>query len=271
LVSHHRNIGPHKARRTTGTSSRAKRGAPPKQGDDAAMTVHDHSTRANEAGWAPPAANGAPPTWTPPPTDPTDPTQPGQPVKPPGKHRAKIAVAGAIVAAAVISGGVTAAVVSSGSSSSSSTQAGAGGTRGGFGGGQGGFGGAAGGGTATSLHGTSVVSDGNGGYTTELTQTGTVSAVSSSSITVKSEDGYSKTYVVGSSTSVDNGADKIGDVAKGNTVRVVATSADDKATVTTITDTTIATTTQQGGTVTLPGGAAPGGTTQQGGTAATGT
>jgi hypothetical protein len=43
---------------------------------------------------------------------------------------------------------------------------------------------------ANSLHGEYVVSDGNGGYTTELTQTGTVTAISSTALTAKSDDGY---------------------------------------------------------------------------------
>jgi hypothetical protein len=78
-------------------------------------------------------------------------------------------------------------------------------------GGQGGLGGAVGGlggqhgavggpGPAavdsTSLHGEFVVPDGAGGYTTELTQTGAVTAISPTSITVRSEDGYSQTYVI---------------------------------------------------------------------------
>ena len=49
---------------------------------------------------------------------------------------------------------------------------------------------------ATSLHGEFVVPDGAGGYTTELTQTGTVTAISPTSITVRSEDGFSQTYVI---------------------------------------------------------------------------
>lgn len=49
---------------------------------------------------------------------------------------------------------------------------------------------------ARSLHGEFVVPDGAGGYTTELTQTGTVTAISATSITVRSEDGYSQTYVI---------------------------------------------------------------------------
>jgi hypothetical protein len=47
-----------------------------------------------------------------------------------------------------------------------------------------------------SLHGEFVVPDGAGGYTTEVTQTGTVTAISPTSITVRSEDGYSQTYVI---------------------------------------------------------------------------
>jgi len=47
-----------------------------------------------------------------------------------------------------------------------------------------------------SLHGEFVVPDGTGGYTTQLTQTGTVTAISPTSITVRSEDGYSQTYVI---------------------------------------------------------------------------
>lgn len=68
-------------------------------------------------------------------------------------------------------------------------------------GGQGGLGGAVGGpGPAavdsTSLHGEFVEPDPAGGYTTELTQTGAVTAISPTSITVRSEDGYSQTYVI---------------------------------------------------------------------------
>jgi hypothetical protein len=49
---------------------------------------------------------------------------------------------------------------------------------------------------STSLHGEFVVPDGASAYTTVLTQTGTVTAVSPTSITVRSEDGYSQTYVI---------------------------------------------------------------------------
>lgn len=44
------------------------------------------------------------------------------------------------------------------------------------------------------LHGQFVVSDHGGGYTTVLTQTGTVTAASPTSVTVRSADGFSQTY-----------------------------------------------------------------------------
>lgn len=145
-----------------------------------------------------------------------------------------MAIAGAMVAVALASGGLTAGIMAATGRGNGSSVTGAPGA-GGFGG-RGGIGGS-GGGMMGALHGSYVVSDGNGTYTTELTQTGTVSAVSSSSITVKSADGYSKTYAVTSTTSVDNGSDQIGSVATGHTVRVVA---DSKASATAITDTNLA-------------------------------
>jgi len=45
------------------------------------------------------------------------------------------------------------------------------------------------------LHGEFVVPDGSGDYTTEMTQTGGVTAISPTSITARSEDGFSQTYV----------------------------------------------------------------------------
>jgi hypothetical protein len=71
-----------------------------------------------------------------------------------------------------------------------------------FGGGPGGPGGqhsgqmGASGPEPISLHGEFVVPDGSGGYTTELTQTGTVTAISPSAISVRSEDGFSQTYAI---------------------------------------------------------------------------
>ena len=71
------------------------------------------------------------------------------------------------------------------------------------------------------IHGEFVVPDGNGGYRTMATQIGDVTAVSSSSITVKSEDGFSKTYSVDEDTMVNAGRDGIADVKTGDKVRVL--------------------------------------------------
>ncbi len=47
---------------------------------------------------------------------------------------------------------------------------------------------------ATSLHGEFVVRDGAGSYTTVVTQTGAITAISPTAVTVRSEDGFSQTY-----------------------------------------------------------------------------
>lgn len=54
--------------------------------------------------------------------------------------------------------------------------------------------------TERTLHSASVVADGKGGFHTELTQTGSITAASDASITVRSADGYSHTYRLGADT-----------------------------------------------------------------------
>ena len=44
------------------------------------------------------------------------------------------------------------------------------------------------------LHSEYVVADGHGGFTTKLTQTGTVDEVTLSNIVVRSDDGYTQIY-----------------------------------------------------------------------------
>ena len=61
--------------------------------------------------------------------------------------------------------------------------------------------------------------DGNG-FQTVAVQSGEVTAVSPSAITVKSEDGFSRTYSVDENTVVGSGRDGIGTVKTGDTVRV---------------------------------------------------
>ena len=73
------------------------------------------------------------------------------------------------------------------------------------------------------VHGQVVVPQPGGQYRTEDIQTGTVTAVSSSSLTVRSADGYTKTYQVTSATRVAAGRTGIGSVKVGNRVAVTAT------------------------------------------------
>jgi len=84
-----------------------------------------------------------------------------------------------------------------------------------------GFGGFGGFGRFGGLHGEFTIKKPDGsGYETVATQTGQVTAVSPSSITVKSEDGFSRTYSVDENTVVGSGRDGIGSVKTGDTVNV---------------------------------------------------
>ena len=72
------------------------------------------------------------------------------------------------------------------------------------------------------VHGQVVVRE-SGKFRTEDIQTGQVTAVSGSSLTVRSADGYTKSYRVTSATQVDAGKTGIGSVKVGNQVVVTAT------------------------------------------------
>ena len=67
-----------------------------------------------------------------------------------------------------------------------------------------------------------VVPDGDGGYRTMASQRGEVTAVDADSITVKSEDGTSRTYVVDDETAVNSGRAGISDVEVGAQAHVMA-------------------------------------------------
>ena len=79
------------------------------------------------------------------------------------------------------------------------------------------------------LHGQFTIVAPSGGYESLDTQLGKVSAVSSSSITVKSADGFTATYSVDTTTLVNAGRDGIADVKTGDTVHVVAVASGGKA------------------------------------------
>jgi hypothetical protein len=83
-----------------------------------------------------------------------------------------------------------------------------------------GFGGFGGFGRSGGLHGEFTIKKPDGTFQTMATQTGEVTAVSPSSITVKSEDGFSRTYSVDENTVVGSGRDGIGSVKTGDTVHV---------------------------------------------------
>ncbi|MGF9647468.1 DUF5666 domain-containing protein [Pseudarthrobacter oxydans] len=99
------------------------------------------------------------------------------------------------------------------------------------------------------LHGESVVKKADGTFVTELGQRGTVEAVSGTSITVKSEDGYSQAYAVNAETKIaqvppadstpgtaDGGkrpkpaAGSIADIATGDVVRISGVKSGDQVT-----------------------------------------
>jgi hypothetical protein len=89
------------------------------------------------------------------------------------------------------------------------------------------------------LHGQFVVAKPGGGDQTVDVQNGQVTAVSSTSITLKSSDGFTKSYVVASSTMVDAQRDGIGSVKVGNQASVMATVSGSTATAAGITDRTL--------------------------------
>ncbi|MEU8631464.1 hypothetical protein AB0C38_04790 [Amycolatopsis sp. NPDC048633] len=159
----------------------------------------------------PPQGEPAPANWG-------DPAQ-AAPKK--GWSGKKTAIAAGI--AVVIAAGGGAAIWAGTSSADNSAQQGPGGFGGPGGGqfrGQGGPGGNFGGGMTAlreALHGDFVVSNGSGGYTTERLQTGDVTELSATSVTLTSKDGYKQTYTLDGSTQ------KTGDVKQGDTnVTVVA-------------------------------------------------
>jgi hypothetical protein len=92
------------------------------------------------------------------------------------------------------------------------------------------------GGLFGAVHGTAVVPKSGGGYQTIAFQNGKVTAVSSTSITLHSADGYSHSYRVTSSTIVNAQRDGIGSIKAGNQVIITATVSGSTATATRIID-----------------------------------
>lgn len=174
-------------------------------------------------------------------------------------------VIGAVVIAAVIVGGGTAVAIAATAPTPSSTQQPtAGGVSGGGTGGNTGRGGEypAAGAVTNALHGDFVVQTNTGGYATDRLQTGKVTRVSSTAISLTSPDGYASSYVVTTSTLINRGQTKITEVKTGDTVTVLATLSGKTATATTLID---ARRSSDAGTGLGPGGAGGTGSGAQGG------
>lgn len=88
------------------------------------------------------------------------------------------------------------------------------------------------------LHGEFVMPKPGGGYQTIQVQNGTATAVSATSITVKSADGFSRTYAADKDTLVNAGRDGITSIAVNDAVTLRAIGAGDKATVSDVVDET---------------------------------
>lgn len=108
----------------------------------------------------------------------------------------------AVGIAIVLAGAGAAVIYAAGGSTEQSARGFGGGPPGGMGGpgGPGAMGPGSSIGTSDALHGEFVIADGRGGYATELSQTGVVTAVSDASITARSEDGFTQTYVITADT-----------------------------------------------------------------------
>lgn len=88
------------------------------------------------------------------------------------------------------------------------------------------------------IHGEFTTRQPDGTFRTVATQTGEATAVSQDEITVESEDGFSRTYVVDEDTFVGAGRDGIGDVKVGDEVHVMAVVEDGAAKARRLTDAT---------------------------------
>ena len=89
------------------------------------------------------------------------------------------------------------------------------------------------------LHGQIVRAKPGGGYQTVDIQHGQVTAVSATAITLKSADGYTRSYAITSSTIVDAQRDGIGSVKAGHQALVLATASGSTATAVTVQDMTL--------------------------------
>ncbi|MGW4488626.1 hypothetical protein ACWEOE_32885 [Amycolatopsis sp. NPDC004368] len=166
----------------------------------------------------------------------------------------KTAIAAGVAVVIAVGGGLAIWAGTSANDASAQQSPGSPGGPGGFRGGQG-FGGQRGpgafGGAAAlrnALHGDFVVTAPTGGYTTERLQTGAITEISATSVTLTSKDGYKQTYVLDASTQKPTTTPKTGD-----NVTVLAKLDGATATATSLEPATTATRPTQPGTGGQPG------------------
>ena len=166
---------------------------------------------------------------------PPPPAAPRQPKRWSAGRTAAVVAVAAVVAAG--GGYGISKLVGSGTANASTQGPGGFGAGGAGGGGFGGRGGGPGGmgSLFSALHGDFTVSE-NGSYVTERMQTGEITAISATSITAKSADGYTQTYVIDSSTQVDQGDEQVSDLKTGATVTIIAKLSGGTGTATAIDD-----------------------------------
>lgn len=152
--------------------------------------------------------------------DTTEPTW-GAPAAPGDRHWSTNKTLAAVGIAVVLAAAGGAVIYAAGGQGGSANGPGFGGGPGGPGGGPGGppgFGRDNDATLPTAVHGQFVISDGHGGFSTELTQTGTVTDISSTSITARSDDGFTQTYVITTDTRMGHDPVQTGTTA---TIRAV--------------------------------------------------
>jgi len=86
---------------------------------------------------------------------------------------------------------------------------------------------------SASVHGEFVVADGSGAFTTMISQTGRITAISDTSVTARSDDGYSQTYVIPAAN--PGGVTTVPPFVVNDEVTIRATRTGPTASVTTIT------------------------------------
>jgi hypothetical protein len=150
-----------------------------------------------------------------------------QPQPEPTKRWSAGKTAAVVAVAAVVAAGGGYGISKLVGTASATTQGGPGGFGAGGSGGMGGL--------FSALHGDFTVQD-NGSYVTERLQTGEITAVSATSITAKSVDGYTQTYTIDSSTTVDQGDEQVSALKTGTTVTIIAKLSGDTGTATSISD-----------------------------------